>query len=148
MAQKQEGGVLLALSQGEELLPQFPRGLVSRPHDITRHQLVANQNSKLLQRIDTDYASNTFALDHAATLDLATGMTPSGALKQDDGVHQVNVWPDNSPILALPDATSTLAFVTLRGGGLFVVNPRITPMEIVAEYTRSAIQPAGLLAVQ
>jgi YVTN family beta-propeller protein len=110
--------------------------------------LVANQNGKLLQRINTDYATNTFTLDHAATLNLATGMTPSGALKQDDGVQQVNVRPDTAPILALPDATSTLAFVTLRGGGLFVVNPRTTPMEIVAEYTQATVQPAGLLAIQ
>jgi DNA-binding beta-propeller fold protein YncE len=105
--------------------------------------LVANQNGKLLQRITTNYATNTFALDGAATLDLAAGNTPSGALKQDPFLR-----PDNAPILALPDATSTLGFVTLRGGGLFVVNARSTPMAIVAEYTASAIDPAGLLAIQ
>lgn len=110
--------------------------------------LVANQNGKLLQRINTDYATNTFALDQAATLNLATGTTPSGALKQDDGVNQVNVRPDTAPILALPDTTSALAFVTLRGGGLFVVNPCTTPMAIVAEYTQATVQPAGLLAIQ
>jgi hypothetical protein len=58
------------------------------------------------------------------------------------------VRPDNAPILALPDATSTLAFVTLRGGGLFVVNPRATPMAIVGEYTNATIEPAGLLGIQ
>jgi DNA-binding beta-propeller fold protein YncE len=110
--------------------------------------LVANQNGKLLQRINTDYATNSFTLDAAATLNLATGTTPSGALKQDDGVVQVNVRPDNAPILALPDADSRLAFVTLRGGGFFVVNPRASPMEIVGEYTRATIDPAGLLAIQ
>jgi hypothetical protein len=62
--------------------------------------LVANQNGKLLQRIDTDYATNTFALDHGKTLNLASGTTPSGALKQDDGVSQVNVRPDTAPIFA------------------------------------------------
>jgi hypothetical protein len=41
--------------------------------------LVANQNGKLLQRINTNYATNTFILDHGATLDLANGTTPSGA---------------------------------------------------------------------
>ncbi len=52
--------------------------------------------------------------DAAATLDLATGTTPSGALKQDDGVTQVNERPDTAPIhLALP-TNSALAFVTLR----------------------------------
>jgi glutamine amidotransferase-like uncharacterized protein len=83
-----------------------------------------------------------------ATLDLANGTTPSGALKQFGLAADVGVRPDNAPILALPDSASNLAFVTLRGGGLFVVNPRATPMEIVAEYTNATIEPAGLLAIQ
>ena len=111
--------------------------------------LVANQNGKLLQRINTDYAANLFELDEDATLDLADDLlTPGGFLKQDDGVSQIGVRSDTAPILALPDATSTLAFVTLRGGGLFVVDPRATPMEIVAEYSLATIAPAGLLAIQ
>ena len=97
--------------------------------------LVANQNGKLVQRIDTDYLHNSFALDAAATLDLAVGTTPSGALKQDAALR-----PDNAPIHAMPSATSSLAFVTLRGGGLFVVNPRVSPMAIVAEFTKATIQ--------
>jgi YVTN family beta-propeller protein len=105
--------------------------------------LVANQNGKLLHRINTDYLHNDFALDANATLDLATGTTPSGALKQDAALR-----PDTAPILALPDASSELAFVTLRGGGMFVVNPRVSPMAIVGEFTKTTIQPAGLLAVQ
>jgi YVTN family beta-propeller protein len=109
--------------------------------------LVTNQNGKLLQRINTDYLHNAFALDAAATLDLAAGTTPSGALKQDDGVTQSNVRPDTAPIMAMPDPTSTLAFVTLRGGGLFVVNPRVSPMAIVGEFTKATIPPAGLMAV-
>lgn len=110
--------------------------------------LVANQNGKLLQRINTNYATNTFVLDNNATLDLGGGTTPSGALKQFGSAGQVGVRPDNAPILALPDSTSNLAFVTLRGGGLFVVNPRATPMAIVGEYTNATIKPAGLLAIQ
>ncbi len=110
--------------------------------------LVANQNGKLLQRINTDYAANNFLLAAAATLNLATGTTPSGALKQDDGVTQIGVRPDTAPILALPDKSSSLAYVTLRGGGLFVVDARATPMQIVAEYTQATIDPAGLLAIQ
>ncbi len=105
--------------------------------------LVANQNGKLLQRINTNYATNTFSLDAAATINLATGTTPSGAQKQDSVLR-----PDNAPILALPSLDSNLAFVTLRGGGLFVVDARSTPMAIVGEYTTNTIQPAGLLAVQ
>ncbi len=105
--------------------------------------LVANQNGKLLQRINTNYAARSFMLDNAATLNLATGTTPSGALKEQAGVR-----PDNAPILALPDESRPLAYVTLRGGGLFVVNAKSTPMEIVAEYTTATIEPAGLLAIQ
>jgi hypothetical protein len=75
--------------------------------------LVANRNGKLLQRINTNYATNTLVLDHGATLDLANGTTPSGAPKEFD--DPAGGRPDNAPILALPDATSALAFVTLRG---------------------------------
>lgn len=110
--------------------------------------LVANQNGKLVQRINTDYAANTFTLDHSATLNLADGTTPSGALKQFGSADEDGVRPDNAPILALPDSTSNLAFVTLRGGGLFVIDPRATPMAIAGEYTTSTIEPAGLLAAQ
>ena len=110
--------------------------------------LVANQNGKLLQRINSNFKTGTFVLDPTRTLNLATGTTPSGALKQDDGVTQTNVRPDNAPILALPDSDSRLAYVTLRGGGLFVVDATATPMQIVAEFTVSAIDPAGLLALQ
>lgn len=105
--------------------------------------LVANQNGKLLQRIRTNYETNSFLLDAAATLNLAAGTTPSGALKEQAGVR-----PDNAPILALPDENGPLAYVTLRGGGLFVVNATTSPIEIVAEYTMNTIDPAGLLAIQ
>jgi hypothetical protein len=100
--------------------------------------VVANQNGKLLQRIATDYATNTFALEPAATLDLANGTTPTGALRQDPALR-----PDNAPICPLIDATSALTFVTLRGGGLFVVDSRATPMRIVAEYDRDTIHGNG-----
>ena len=45
---------------------------------------VANQNGKLFERIRTDYATNTFVHDTAATLDLATCTTPNGLACQDD----------------------------------------------------------------
>jgi DNA-binding beta-propeller fold protein YncE len=105
--------------------------------------LVANQNGKRLQRINTHYALNAFALDHSAELNLTMGVTPAGLPLEDPLLR-----PDNAPILALPSADSTLAFVTLRGGGLFVVNAKASPMAIVGEYTRAAVGEAGLLAVQ
>lgn len=106
--------------------------------------LVANQNGKLVQRINTDYANEVFELDNAATLDLANGFTPSGALRESTDTR-----PDNAAVITYPEQlTSDFAFVTLRGGGAFVVNPRTTPITIVAEYTKNTIEPAGLIAVQ
>jgi hypothetical protein len=96
--------------------------------------VVANQNGKLLQRISTDYATNAFDVEAGATLDLASGTTPSGALRQDPALR-----PDNAPICPLVDSTSRFAFVTLRGGGLFVVDATATPMRIVAEYDRETV---------
>ena len=101
------------------------------PSPDESYVVVANQNGKLLQRIKTDYATNTFTLEPAATLDLANGTTPTGAPRQDPALR-----PDNAPICPLIDSTSRLTFVTLRGGGLFVVDSLATPMRIVAEYDR------------
>ena len=100
--------------------------------------MVANQNGKLLQRIRTDYKRNRFTLEDAATLDLATGVTPSGAPRQDPVLR-----PDNAPICPLVESSSRLSFVTLRGGGLFVVDSRATPMRIVAEYDKETIHGNG-----
>jgi hypothetical protein len=41
------------------------------------------------------------------------------------------------------DSTSRFAFVTLRGGGLFVVDATATPMRIVAEYDRETVHGNG-----
>ncbi|RYD22902.1 MAG: hypothetical protein EOP88_06305 [Verrucomicrobiaceae bacterium] len=105
--------------------------------------LVANQNGKLVQRIDANFATNTFALDNTATLDLANGLTPTGAQRQ--GLER----PDNAAVITYPDQRDgNLAFITLRGGGGFVVNPRTTPISIVGEFSKETIEPAGLIAVQ
>jgi hypothetical protein len=48
----------------------------------------------------------------------------------------------------VPDATSSLAFVTLRGGGLFVVDPTSTPMEILAEYDNTTVNASGFGGVE
>ena len=44
---------------------------------------VANQNGKLFERIDTDYATNTYTLNTAAGIDLANCTTPNGVPCQD-----------------------------------------------------------------
>jgi len=105
--------------------------------------VVANQNGRLLQRINTNYATNTFTLDSAATLDLATCTTPSGASCQDPVLR-----PSNRPICPVIDDSDNFTFVTLAGGGLFVVNAKSTPMSIIGEYDRQTVHPEGCGGVQ
>lgn len=113
------------------------------PSPDQRYVVVANQNGKLLQRIQTDYATNTFTLDDAATLNLETCTTPSGAACQDATLR-----PDNAPICPIIDSSSRLTFVTLRGGGLFVVDTTATPMRILAEYDQNTVHPNGCGGVE
>jgi hypothetical protein len=103
---------------------------------------VANQNGKLFERINTDYATNTFVLDVGAGIDLAGCVTPNGA------ACQGTLRPDNAPICPIIDSSSRLSFVTLRGGGLFVVDSKATPMKIVAEYDKDTIHPNGCLGAE
>jgi hypothetical protein len=105
--------------------------------------LVANQNGKLLERIDADFATNSFVLNTGATINLATCFTPNGMLCQDAVLR-----PDNAPIVALVDSSSSLGFITLRGGGLFVVDPRTTPMQIVAEYDSATVHGNGFAGAE
>ena len=104
---------------------------------------VANQNGKLFERINTDYASNSFVLDVAAGINLATCITPNGAPCEAPALR-----PDNAPICPIIDSTSRFAFVTLRGGGLFVVDGTTTPMRIVAEYDLATVHPNGCLGAE
>src|SRR5687768_8168882 len=68
--------------------------------------LVANQNGKLLERIDTDYAQNRFVHQTEATINLATCTTPNGVACQDAAVR-----PDNAPICAFVASDNGPAFV-------------------------------------
>ena len=104
---------------------------------------VANQNGKLFERINTDYETNTFVLDTAAGINLATCTTPNGLPCQ-----SATLRPDNAPICPVIESTSSYSFVTLRGGGLFVVDSRATPMRIVAEYDRATVHPNGCLGAE
>lgn len=113
------------------------------PSPDESYVVVANQNGKLLQRIATDYDTDSFALDGAATLNLATCVTPSGAPCEAAGVR-----PDNAPICPVIDQTSRFTFVTLRGGGMFVVDSTTTPMSIVAEYDNATVHPNGCGGVE
>jgi hypothetical protein len=115
----------------------------SFPSPDETYVAVANQNGKLYERINTDYKTNTFVLDHAARIDLATCVTPNGLPCQSPDMRS-----DNAPICPIIDSTSVLNFVTLRGGGLFVIDGKSTPMRIVAEYDRNTIHPNGCLGAQ
>ena len=103
--------------------------------------VVADQNGKKFHRIRTDYATNTFVLDD--TLDLAVGLTPNGLPRQDPMLR-----PDNAPICPAIDSTSRLSFITLRGGGLFVVDIAADEMAIVAEYDHHTVHPNGCAGVE
>jgi hypothetical protein len=101
--------------------------------------LVANQNGKQLERILTDYTTNTFTYDAAATRSLTGAcITPNGVACELAGVR-----PDNAPICPIIDSTSQLGFVTLRGGGLFVVDATTSPISILAEYDMATVHGNG-----
>ncbi|MFN0181124.1 MAG: hypothetical protein ACKVZ0_20140 [Gemmatimonadales bacterium] len=102
-----------------------------------RHIIVANQNGKLVERIDTDYSTNTFVHATAATIDLANCTTPNGFPCQDPVLR-----PDNAPICPRV-GSGNVTWVTLRGGGLLVVDPNPTPMAIIGEYDAATIHPNG-----
>lgn len=100
--------------------------------------LVANQNGKKFERISTNFATNTFAQQPAATLDLANCTTPNGLPCQDPVLR-----PDNAPICPFVPDTGFPAYASLRGGGMLVVDPFTTPMSIIAEYDAQHIPRDG-----
>jgi hypothetical protein len=110
----------------------------SWPTPDQQHLIVANQNGKQLNRIATDYENDVFTLENPATLDLATCTTPSGEDCQDPTLR-----PDNAPICPRTTNDGRFTFVTLRGGGMFVVDHNTTPMRIVAEYDRDHVDDNG-----
>jgi YVTN family beta-propeller protein len=116
---------------------------MSSPSPDETYVTVANQNGKLFERILTDYATNTFVHDVAATLNLAGCTTPNGLPCEAPALR-----PDNAPICPVPESTSRFVFVTLRGGGLFVVNGKTTPMEIVGEYDHMTVHGNGCLGAE
>jgi hypothetical protein len=92
--------------------------------------LAANMAEKKLIRISTDYAGHKFTFDPGRDV-LELGPLESGER------------PDNAPVCPITDSTSKYGFVTLRGGGLFVVDLSETPMKIVATLTKAQVHPAG-----
>jgi DNA-binding beta-propeller fold protein YncE len=103
-------------------------GAVASPDD--RWILAANQNGKRLARIRADFANEQFTYEPDADLDLKA--------LEDEG-H-----PDNAPICpVMYVGTGGKAYVTVRGGGLYVVDTLTTPMAMTREYSKEQIGPSG-----
>ena len=120
-----------------------------------RAVIVANQNGKLLERINYNPDNDTFTHDVEATLNLATCRTPSGRpcetqtpLNDSDPAYKgPHNRPDNAPICPVISFNNQV-FTTLRGGGMFVVDPDTKPMSIVAEYGTEFMGRDGCGGVQ
>ncbi|MGC5013427.1 hypothetical protein ACLQ2R_21925 [Streptosporangium sp. DT93] len=108
------------------------------PTEDDRYLIVSNQNGKKLERITTDYAAGVFTTQPAATLDMAGCVTPNGLPCQAPAVR-----PDNAPICPFIASDNGPVFVSLRGGGLLVVDWRTTPMSIVGEYDMTRVPANG-----
>lgn len=100
--------------------------------------VVANQNGKRLERIATDYCTDSFDYDPAASIDLAGCTTPNGLPCESAALR-----PDNAPICPFQSPSGGPAFVSLRGGGMFAVDPDTTPMSIVGEWDTSQVSGNG-----
>ena len=97
--------------------------------------IAANIAEKKFIRIWTDDASHTFKFDSDKdVLNLA-------AL---EGEAQ----PDTAPICPITESSSKYAFITLRGGGLLVVDVLQTPMKVVTTLDKGQIHPAGCGGIQ
>ncbi|WP_447974906.1 hypothetical protein [Nitrospira sp. Kam-Ns4a] len=97
--------------------------------------IAANMADKTFVRIWTDYAAHTFRFDPEKDV-LKLGLLESGER------------PDTAPVCPITESSSKYAFVTLRGGGLFVVDVTETPMKVVATATNVDVHPAGCGGVQ
>jgi DNA-binding beta-propeller fold protein YncE len=103
-------------------------GAVPSPDD--RWILAANQNGKRLARISADFVNERFAHDAAADLDLKV---------LEDDQH-----PDNAPICPVMYVGSPgKAYVSMRGGGMYVVDTLASPMAVVRQYGKDQIGAAG-----
>lgn len=92
--------------------------------------IAANIAEKKFIRIWTDYQAHKFNYDPEKDV-MNLGAMESGER------------PDTAPICPITESTGKYAFVTLRGGGLLVVDVTSTPMKVVAALDNNQIHPAG-----
>ncbi len=97
--------------------------------------IAANIAEKKFIRIWTDYTAHTFGFDPEKDV------MNLGALERGEQ-------PDTAPICPITDASGKYAFITLRGGGLFVADVTTTPMKVVAILNNVEIHPAGCGGIQ
>ncbi len=97
--------------------------------------IAANIAEKKFIRIWTDYAAHKFSFDSEKDV---------MSLAAFEGGER----PDTAPICPITDASSTYAFITLRGGGLLVIDVTTTPMKTVASLDNVQIHPAGCGGIQ
>jgi hypothetical protein len=97
--------------------------------------IAANIAEKKFIRIWTDYAAHKFGFDPEKDV-LNLGAMESGER------------PDTSPICPITESSSQYAFITLRGGGLLVVDVTTTPLKVVATMDNNRIHPAGCGGIQ
>lgn len=131
----------------------FRQAHAAFPAPNGKYVVVANQNGRLLERINTDADGDGRPYEDAddiehdtdATLNLATCATPNGVPCQLAGVR-----PTNNVICPIIDDTSTLTFITLGGGGLLVADTGAggTPPPIVAEYDNTTVHGNGCGGMQ
>jgi len=111
------------LSMGKNVHAAWPT-----PND--KMAIAANIAEKKFIRIWTDYAAHKFSFDPDKDV-LNLGALESGER------------PDTAPICPITESSSKYAFVTLRGGGLIVVDVTATPMTVVATLDNNQVHPAG-----
>ena len=97
--------------------------------------IAANIAEKKFIRIWTDYANHKFTVDPAKDI--------VNLANWEGGDH-----PDTAPICPITESTSKYAFLTLRGGGLLVVDVTQTPMTLTASLNNVAVHPAGCGGIQ
>jgi hypothetical protein len=100
------------------------------PTSNEKMAIAANIVEKKFIRIWTDYAAHKFGFD------------------PEKDVLNLTAWeggerPDTAPICPITESSSKYAFVTLRGGGLLVVDVTVTPMKVVASLDNNQVHPAG-----
>lgn len=91
--------------------------------------MVIVTNHKKLEKIHTDYANNEYSYNPDDAINLA---------EMEDETH-----PDNWIVCPIFTTDSRYVFATLRGGGLYVIDVKSSPMEIVASFDNGQVGPNG-----